>query len=72
MHNGEIVFVSDEILTKIPQKLNYESKKIRIWEENGINSKLKYGKAHNSILSGRYDYAYERPGDRCRVRETTG
>ena len=26
--NGEIVFVSDEIRTKIPQKPNYESQKI--------------------------------------------
>ena len=32
---GEIVFVSDEIRTKIPPKPNNESKKIRILEEYG-------------------------------------
>ena len=28
----------------MPQKANYESKKILIWGENGINSKLKHRK----------------------------
>ena len=28
--NGEIIFVSDEICAKMPQKLNYESEKIQI------------------------------------------
>ena len=32
---GEIIFVSDEICAKMLQKLNYESKKIQIWGENG-------------------------------------
>ena len=50
--NAEIVFVSDKMRAKIPQKPNYESKKIRILEENGVNSKLKHRKAHNSNLSG--------------------
>ena len=49
---AEIVFVSDKMRAKIPQKPNYESKKIRILEENGVNSKLKHRKAHNSNLSG--------------------
>ena len=40
--NGEFIFVSGEIRTKMPQKLNCESKKIRIFRENGINSKLKH------------------------------
>ena len=44
----------------MPQKLNFESKKIRILGENGINSKLKYKKAHNSILSGRFGDLYGR------------
>ena len=35
----------------MPQKLNYESKKIQILVENGINSKIKHRKANNSILS---------------------
>ena len=50
--NGEIVFVTDKMRAKIPQKPNYESKKIRILEENRVNSKLKHRKAHNSNLSG--------------------
>ena len=45
--NGEIIFVSDEICAKMPQKLNYESEKIQILGENGIISKLKHRKAHN-------------------------
>ena len=53
--------MSDEINAKMPQKLNFESKKIRILGENGINSKLKYKKAHNSILSGRFGDLYGRP-----------
>lgn len=32
---------------KIPRELNYESKKIQILGENGINAKLKHRKAHN-------------------------
>ena len=44
--NGEIIFVSDEICAKMPQKLNYESEKIQILGENGIISKLKHRKAH--------------------------
>ena len=60
--NGEIVFVTDEIRTDIPQKPNYKSEKIYILEENVINSKLKYRKAHNSILSGRFGDPYGRPG----------
>ena len=32
---GKIIFVSDEICAKMLQKLNYESKKIQIWGENG-------------------------------------
>ena len=47
----EIIFVSDEIRAKIPQKPNFDSKKIQILGENGINSKLKHRKAHYSILS---------------------
>ena len=47
--NGKIVFVSDKRHAKMPQKPIHESKKIRILRENGINSKLKHSKAHNSI-----------------------
>ena len=36
----------------MPQKANFDSKEIQILGENGINSKLKHRKAHNSILSG--------------------
>ena len=64
--------MSDEINAKMPQKLNFESKKIRILGENGINSKLKYKKAHNSILSGRFGDLYGRPGDCCHIWETPG
>ena len=56
VQNGEIIFVSDEIRAKIPQKPTFDSKKIRFLGENGIHSKLKHRKAHNSIL-------YGRPGD---------
>ena len=58
--NGEI-----EIRTEIPQKPKYKSEEIWILEANGINSKLKYGKAHNSILSGRFGDPYEdrEPGE---------
>ena len=45
---GEIIFVSDEIRAKRPQKQNDESKKIGILRKNGKNQK-----AHKSILSGR-------------------
>ena len=58
--NGEIIFVSDEIRAKMPQKLNFESKEIQIYGENGINSKLKHRKAHNSILSGKFGDPYGR------------
>ena len=51
---AKLIFVSDEISAKLPQKPNFESKKIRILGENGINFKLKHRKAHNSILSGRF------------------
>ena len=47
--DGDIILVSDTS-AKIPQKLNYESEKIQILGENGINSKLKHRKAHSSIL----------------------
>ena len=45
----DIIFVSDDtgICAKIPRELNYESKKIQILGENGINAKLKHRKAHN-------------------------
>ena len=59
--NGEIIFVTDEIHVKMPQKPNFDWKKIRILGENGINSKLKHRKAHNSILSGRFAGPYTRP-----------
>ena len=42
------------------QKPNFESKEIQILGENGINSKLKHRKAHNSILSGRFGDPYGR------------
>ena len=61
-HCGEIIFVNDEILAKMPQKPNFESRKIRSLGENGINSKLKQRKAYNSILSGRFGDPYGRPG----------
>ena len=51
---AKLIFVSDEIRAKLPQKPNFESKKIRILGENGINFKLKHRKANNSILSGRF------------------
>ena len=70
--NGEFIFVSGKIHAKMPQKPNYESKKIRIFGENGINFKLKHRKAHNSILSGRFGDPYGRPGDWCRIQETPG
>ena len=58
--NAEIIFVSDEIHAKMPQKPNFDSKKIRMLGENEINSKLKHRKAHNSILSGRFVDPYRR------------
>ena len=58
--NGEIIFVTDEIHAKMPQKPSFDWKKIRILGENGINSKLKHIKAHNSILSGRFADPYRR------------
>ena len=44
--NGKIIFVSDEIHPKMPQERTFESKKIQILGETGINSKLKHRKAH--------------------------
>ena len=58
--NGEIIFVTDEIHAKMPQKPNFDWKKIRILGENGINSKLKHIKAYNSILCGRFADPYRR------------
>ena len=56
---------------KVPQKPNFESKKIRILGENGINSKLKHRKlAHKLILSWKFGDPYGRPGDCCRIRES--
>ena len=71
--NGEIIFVSGKLRAKMLQKPNFESKEIRILGENGINSKLKHRKAHNSILSRRFGDSYGRrvlsyPGDlACRI-----
>ena len=65
-----IIFVSDEIHTKMPQKRNHESKKIQILEENGVNSTLKHRKAHNLILSGRFCDPNGRPGDWCHIQES--
>ena len=48
--DGEIIFVSNEIQAKMPQKPNFDSKEIRILGKNGINSKLKHRKAHNSFF----------------------
>ena len=45
---------------KIPQKPNFESKKIRNLGENKINSKVKHRKAYNLILSGRFGDPYGR------------
>ena len=70
--NGEFIFVSGEIRTKMPQKPNYKSKKIWIFGENGINSKLKHRKANDSILYGRFGDPYGRPRDWCHIRETPG
>ena len=58
--NGEIIFVSAKLRAKLLQKPNCESKEIRILGENGINSKLKHRKAHNSILSERFGDSYVR------------
>ena len=49
---SDMIFVSDDIPAKIPQKLNYESKKIQILGENGINSKLKHRKLITRFLNG--------------------
>ena len=57
-----MMFVSDEIRAKMPQKPNCELQKIQILGENGINSKLKQRKAHNLILSGRFGDQYRRQG----------
>ena len=57
--NGEIILVSDERRPKMSQKPTLESKKIRILGENGIPSKLKHTKVHNSILSGRFGDPYK-------------
>ena len=66
------MFFSDDIHAKMPQKPNFESTKIRILGENGINSKLKHRKAHNSILSGRFGDLHRSPGDCYHIREIPG
>ena len=63
--NGEIIKL---IRAKMPQKANFESNEIQILGENGINSKLKHRKAHNSILSG--DLVTRTGGDCCRFPES--
>ena len=62
--------VSGEIRAKMPQKPNCGSKKILLLGENGINSKLKHTKAHNSNLSGRFGDPDGRPGDWCHIQES--
>ena len=44
----------------MPQEPNFESKEIRTLRQNGINSKLKHRKVHNSTLSGRFGDPYGR------------
>ena len=58
---------------KMPWKPNYESKNIQIFEENGINSKLKHRKAHKSILCRRCGdlYGRSRWGDWCHIQESS-
>ena len=63
--NGEIIKL---IRAKMPQKANFESNEIQILGENGINSKLKHRKAHNSILSG--DLVTRTGEDCCRFPES--
>ena len=57
---GEIISLTDEIHAKMPQKPNFDWKKIRILGENGINSQLKHRKTRNSILSARFADPYRR------------
>ena len=66
--NEEIIFVSYEVREKMLQKPNFESKEIRILGKNGINSKLKYRKAHNRFYPG--DLVTCTGGDCCRIRES--
>ena len=61
--NGKIILVRDEIRAKMPQKPKYEWKKIRISGENGLTSKLKHRKAHNSIFPFYLGDLVTRPGD---------
>ena len=67
--NGEMIFVSDEICAKMPQKPNCESRKIQILGGDGINSKLKLRNAQYSILSWRFCVPYRRAGDWCCIQE---
>ena len=42
---SDIIFVTNDIHAKIPQKLNYESKKIQILGENGGKFQIKAQKS---------------------------
>ena len=48
---------------KCPRKRNMNGKKIRILGENGVTSKLKHRKAHNSIFPFYLGDLVTRPGD---------
>ena len=55
-----------KFMLKCPRNQNYESKKIQILGENEINSRLKQGKAHDSILSSKFGVVSERLPDNLR------
>ena len=54
------------------QKLYNELKSLSFEKENGLNFKLKYRKAQNSILPRRFGDLYGRAGDQCHIRVSQG
>ena len=66
--NGEIIFVTDEIHAKMPQKPNFDWKKIRILGENGIIPNQSTENLITRFYPG--DLLTRTGRDCCRIRES--
>ena len=68
--DDRIIFVSDWIRAKMPQKPYCECEKFKFRAKNGLDLKLRHRQAPKMISSGRYRDPYGRAGDLCRIWES--